>query len=1628
MKAPNLLLRQLSRAFTLAVLLVFATTGMAWAQETIYVDTGGNDAFDGTAPSFQGGTTGPVRTIGQALSLASAGDVISIEAGTYNEGINVTTNNLSFVVRPDGQFTTAEVTGNLTIDATGAQFATSGTGTFSFTGGNVNLVSGGVTVGNGTVRLRNGVLITRTGATAAGTFDFAGTVNVTYNGTTNVTAGAELPASLAGGQLNVNFATAGRTLTLSQTVAVGGVAVNGNSTVAGTLSLPNGGTIAGPGTLGTVNIADGGTINNDADFTGSVNVSGGTVAIATASEIGGSLNVSGGTVNVTAANVEVGGALAITSGGTVNLQATPMTVNDVSLVTGAALNIAGNRLQVQRNFTRTGGSFSQTTGTLDFVGTTTDGTFSGGPNFTLGNLEVNKTGRTLTVTQNVDITNSVNVIAGTIDLEQQTLNIGTGASVVNNGTVAAAPSGGVVFVGTGTTVAGSGNYTNITVAVPAGEVVTVAGTTPVRFTGILSLTRGSVIVPAGNDLSPSGNSASVVVNLASTNTFIGGAGTFNNADVRYDLSYINSGNNRTAVLEWDTDNIRNLTVTTTDTDISAASRPGGTIAGNVTLNAVTTAGNAYLVTFPTDDVEVQGNVTVGRHVTLALSDELELSGDGSAHTVHGRINDATVAGTVLITGNNVTVTGSASTDPGFWAQIWSDIDVEGVATLSTLKAIAGNVATLEGGELTLGMASNGFIAGTLTLDGNRFTLGSNAEVRSDVTFNNGVVDFAASNLVVTNGASVEGAEDVDYAATTGYLVLNGATSIDLNEETIPNLRVSDDATVLSSFTVGSNFSQTNNGTLDAAAGIEVTLTGAAAFSGGDVLTGAGSVVTDDVTVTLNGSAAVSNLEITGNTTVNRAGSVARSLSVTDAATQTSGDLTLGTQVTFALTGAGNAYTYTAGAIQGDGTFQFAGTAAQTLVLQNNVTFSNLAINNTAGVAVAGTDRGISIANSLALQAGAFDSDAANGTITFLAGSTIARWEGALAAVAARVVHQDFVDVIYGNGSVAATIVTGSELPATVENLTVLDDVQLASGVTVRNTMRVGANVSRVVNTQHTATLVEGATLVMQGNGNVTQAVGLAGAYNLTYNNWTPGTITVNEFPTAANILTLTVDMGGSALRLDRNRQVGNTVLASGSLNLAGFSHTSTGDVTYAGGVVTSTVATGLLTFGGSEDQTFTVPTGGLNVPNNVDVRLNKEEGSVMLTDDLNFVPNAQLLHLDGGILVTGDNIVTLQHGGSLNQGFMQEDEDSFIAGYIRKTIVNIPSSANFAGRVTFPIGTEEGDYRRFDLIFPTQQLQGQEFQSTLTVTHVPENPEGIVGLPLTIDGVRVTGYPDFYWNVVANPRLAPETAYSIEAQAEGFEDFEEADHANLRLIRRADGDAQANEWRGVGQSYANFLEVDVPTVVATGAVSAFNPAGARITYGLSSSLVVIGPIPDQTLVALGDPFVLDLSSVFGGAEGEITYTATSSAPAVFTAAVEDGVLTVTALNKGTAEITVTAVDEGGNVNRVSFEVTATTMVSNEEVAELPAEFAILGNYPNPFNPTTAIQIDLPEAAEVTVEVIDLLGRRVLTIPARTLNAGAKQSISVDGSTLASGVYVYRVVATSVSNQTWIQSGRMTLVK
>jgi hypothetical protein len=90
--------------------------------------------------------------------------------------------------------------------------------------------------------------------------------------------------------------------------------------------------------------------------------------------------------------------------------------------------------------------------------------------------------------------------------------------------------------------------------------------------------------------------------------------------------------------------------------------------------------------------------------------------------------------------------------------------------------------------------------------------------------------------------------------------------------------------------------------------------------------------------------------------------------------------------------------------------------------------------------------------------------------------------------------------------------------------------------------------------------------------------------------------------------------------------------------------------------------------------------------------------------------------------------------------------------------------------------------------------------------------------------------------------------------------------------------------------------------------------------------------------------------------------------------------------------------------------------------EMVKTYELTQNYPNPFNPNTTIKYQIPKTSIVTLKVYDILGAEVATLVNEEKNPG-KYEVSFNATRLASGVYIYRLIA-----EKFISSKKMILLK
>ena len=94
---------------------------------------------------------------------------------------------------------------------------------------------------------------------------------------------------------------------------------------------------------------------------------------------------------------------------------------------------------------------------------------------------------------------------------------------------------------------------------------------------------------------------------------------------------------------------------------------------------------------------------------------------------------------------------------------------------------------------------------------------------------------------------------------------------------------------------------------------------------------------------------------------------------------------------------------------------------------------------------------------------------------------------------------------------------------------------------------------------------------------------------------------------------------------------------------------------------------------------------------------------------------------------------------------------------------------------------------------------------------------------------------------------------------------------------------------------------------------------------------------------------------------------------------------------------------------------------------IPSDFALHGNYPNPFNPTTQIRFDLPNKNDVNINIYNMLGQRVKVFSMPNTPAGTHtitwNATNQSGQPLSAGVYLYQMIS-----EDFVQTRKMILLK
>ncbi len=117
----------------------------------------------------------------------------------------------------------------------------------------------------------------------------------------------------------------------------------------------------------------------------------------------------------------------------------------------------------------------------------------------------------------------------------------------------------------------------------------------------------------------------------------------------------------------------------------------------------------------------------------------------------------------------------------------------------------------------------------------------------------------------------------------------------------------------------------------------------------------------------------------------------------------------------------------------------------------------------------------------------------------------------------------------------------------------------------------------------------------------------------------------------------------------------------------------------------------------------------------------------------------------------------------------------------------------------------------------------------------------------------------------------------------------------------------------------------------------------------------------------------------------------------------------------------------GDTIRAAYN-TAPCVIGLEPISsEIPSEFKLMQNFPNPFNPVTNIRFQIPKSTFVKLTVFDVNGKEIETLINQILNAGT-YNYDWDANIYSSGVYFYRIETDPETSSGFTESKKMVLIK
>ena len=123
---------------------------------------------------------------------------------------------------------------------------------------------------------------------------------------------------------------------------------------------------------------------------------------------------------------------------------------------------------------------------------------------------------------------------------------------------------------------------------------------------------------------------------------------------------------------------------------------------------------------------------------------------------------------------------------------------------------------------------------------------------------------------------------------------------------------------------------------------------------------------------------------------------------------------------------------------------------------------------------------------------------------------------------------------------------------------------------------------------------------------------------------------------------------------------------------------------------------------------------------------------------------------------------------------------------------------------------------------------------------------------------------------------------------------------------------------------------------------------------------------------------------------------------------------------------------GDNKNKAKKSGNAFAVTEKSDENDAPNNYELLGNYPNPFNPSTTINYALPVQSNVEINIFDIMGRLIRTFELNGQSAGYQNVLwngrNENNEQVASGIYLYRFKAVATDGKVFEKTSKLLMLK